>query len=41
MDFKAPEKKIISFQDVEVFQKTKIHQEYLEFLGKLQEVIVY
>lgn len=39
VEFKAPEKKIVAFNDVEVFQKGKTHAEYLRFLGMLQEVI--
>lgn len=38
VQFKAPEKKIITFHDVEVFQKGKTHAAYLNFLAKLQEV---
>lgn len=38
VEFKAPEKKIITFHDVEIFQKGKTHAAYLNFLAKLQEV---
>jgi hypothetical protein len=36
--FEVPTKKIIAFEDVQIFQKRKVHDDYLDFLAKLQEV---
>lgn len=38
VEYKEPEKKIITFADVEHFQKSNTHADYLQFLGELQEV---
>ena len=40
-DVKEPEKKIITFADVEHFQKSNTHADYLQFLGELQEVNIW
>ena len=36
VEFREPEKKIVTFGDVETFQKSTTHAEYLQFLAQLQ-----